>query len=204
MFSYPLIYIQCHLFAALWSFLNLPTVPPFPLSLNNRIKHFLSRFWSLKSSSVFFYTLTKSYSFCAMFFFFFNNNTFFFVGILCLARPVLWLSSQDHAVFRRASPPSASPPLSPLPLSWKAFTRAHWAPWQTVGVSRGERGCFDKHPPPVHSEPNVSARARRDGWDRFIVFIVYFLLGWQEMCTCCLSKPFNTQLFLLLSIATLS
>lgn len=84
-----------------------------------------------------------------------------------LTRPVPRLSPQEHAAFRRASPPSTSPPLSPLPLSWKAFTRVHWAPWapwQTVGPSRGERG-FSEDLAPYALDPYASARDRGDGWE---------------------------------------
>lgn len=84
-----------------------------------------------------------------------------------LTCPVPRLSPQERAAFRRVSPPSTSPPLSPLPLSWKAFTRvhwAHWAPWQTVGPWRGERG-FSEDLPPYALDPYASARDRGDGWE---------------------------------------
>lgn len=165
--------------------------PPVPFSLNNSITCFLSLFWSLMSSSVFFCALTRSSFFCVMFacicFF-----CFFFSYLWALAGPVLlWRSPRERAVFRRASPPSASLPLSPLPLSWKAFTRAHWAPWapwRTVGASRGERGCSDSPPYPC-LDPNA---LKRRGW---VGGTNWFWLGWQFWLTCCLSKPFNARLF---------
>lgn len=80
----------------------------------------------------------------------FHFETLFFK---LLTHPVPWLSPQERAAFPRVRPPSTSPPLSPLPLSWKAFTRVHWAPWapwQTVGALRGERGFSEDLPPHIH------------------------------------------------------
>lgn len=104
-----------------------------------------------------------------------------------LTYPVPRLSPQERAAFRRASPPSTSPPLSPLPLSWKAFTRVHWAPWapwQTVGPSRGER-AFSEEPPPHALGPHASARDRGDGWESGPKPFTAF-------CTSCLPAAFSS------------
>lgn len=179
-------------------------LPPVPLSLNNSIARFLSLFWSLKSSSVFFSALTKSSFFCVMFFFFYFFV--FFVGILCLAR------ASPVAVFSRSRSVSESESSFSLPSSFSAPTFLKSIYQGSLG-SLADSGSLKRWegvlrqtltPTPIHLDPNVPARDRGDGWDLLLFFCCcFFLLGWQETRTCCLSKPFNTQLFVLLSVATL-